>query len=1221
MTMPTNYLLPFNSSASIEFTSNIVPNETHAFSSANGIDGFYNVLVPKFGPFLDGSVTLTHTNGELLEESDYLLTGFHEQASLHLGVDVYTGITILAPELTGNFDVTYTSIGGNLTDALNADINNDLIKDALTLLKNPTLSPEALEIWNNEIRIMQPSEHAHNVSGQDAVVHIMDELRNIKLAIEAGPDNLSLDDIDGLEEHAAGIIDALNSISNALTGQMQFTNSLDFVEEKVDALALAVSVFRAGNSSKFSDISDVVGGLGEAPLPLRLEADTASHGLSLTVATGPVIYAEANTGKTWLHMAVLEDGLAAMTPLVNALADTSSAHPFDLIVDNVTLELTTVPNNIYPAIGGNVSRITIAVDGDISEVINNSTSIALIGAGNGEVIELPFSDGDVAIYSEELEKHVGESFKDGPARLIEAEAKLDNIRVMKAVDVTKTVPSGEVERIVQNQVYAPYTKGSDTYTSNNGEWFFKNSLLTFFITEDDLAEHEYFQAYLGLDVYTLKLKIDGVYHELVGTNPPEATIGTENGTGWVIFSIDSAHWDLLQTAIDSVSEVEIELGVDVNGRVPLMGDVLMHDPETNSFFYSQPQRIKSVFDIKGVERPYTQQVLTEEPFYVTEVVSDNGVGLSNVFYWVDAEKTTLRFYHKTTLDHVDAEFLTKYQPNADINIAWGETNDRVDLPSFGATVLTRTFVEDLRVGKAPYMELVLEDFDSGNTAEDRTFPSGSYVHINGVPSVRRELKNEDTLMFNEETSSFRTVNPEDEPVVEEPKDVVAKKDYVYRKGLATSLPVPDGRTFVEMPYELNEYVSITAGDNEFYGARADGGVDKWGWVDSTVLSDAIVAGSGKIWATKDTWFTFATTQINGSNWIGENVTIANFGTELAGAGVGFFNITNVAWDGGTLYILDYNGDMFTIGANRPTSIPAGKWKDVKCDGELVLLVDTDGNLTAHSNNSTLETTWQGGYIPTGLRNVDVINVFGGNVLVGFFAFAPEIREHSNYDENLVVFGPGLPVEYSDPFIGGRNAIGEIAVANSFLVVHGGTDEANNHYLYKRSLVDFTWPDDNYWITSWFEKSDTTTVICNDSGIIVQNIKSVDIDHYNVYNTTVNPSTGAIEPLVKPNRRKTISGGQADAIGLAYPNPATNSAIMYIPMDFMVTGIDSDGVVELRHPGSFVVYDTIDFSQVSINGFLTNEQMCVVELTLSAPITEAIVVMLSPTEDSYITLTA
>jgi len=244
--MSTTYILPFNESASIEFSSNIVPNEQHVLSQVNGINNFYNVMVPKFGPYLDGSLTVSHASGELVEEEDYILTGYHEQASLHLGVDVYTGITMLTQTLTGTFELTYTSVGGNLTDSLNADIQAETIKDALTLLKNPVLSPEALALWNSEIRIMAPSAHAHAVSGQDSVIHLMNELKGIKEAILAGPDNLSLDDIDGLEDHAINITEALNAIANALTGQMQFSNSLDFVEGKVDDLNDTVSTMSGG---------------------------------------------------------------------------------------------------------------------------------------------------------------------------------------------------------------------------------------------------------------------------------------------------------------------------------------------------------------------------------------------------------------------------------------------------------------------------------------------------------------------------------------------------------------------------------------------------------------------------------------------------------------------------------------------------------------------------------------------------------------------------------------------------------------------------------------------------------------------------------------------------------------------------------------------------------------------------------------------------------------
>lgn len=193
MVQVINYRYPFD-----PYGSNaecLIPNERHSLSANSNAS--FALIVPKNGPFFRRGLILKHisTDKTLTEGVDFALGHKFTRATVETARPVYGSILILNRELTGAFDVTYQTLGGEFVIDTQA---------ALEALLNTQLDPRTTT-WESVIDVpplFPPYNHyfsADELVGADA---LRQAILQIGDTIKTMPEKLMpllmlhLDDID-----------------------------------------------------------------------------------------------------------------------------------------------------------------------------------------------------------------------------------------------------------------------------------------------------------------------------------------------------------------------------------------------------------------------------------------------------------------------------------------------------------------------------------------------------------------------------------------------------------------------------------------------------------------------------------------------------------------------------------------------------------------------------------------------------------------------------------------------------------------------------------------------------------------------------------------------------------------------------------------------------------------------------------------------------------------
>lgn len=170
----------------------------------------YHYLAPRYAPFYDTSVSVKHvsTNTVLVRNVDYSYGLVYSDATIHTHRGVYGVIVVHDVTLTGDFEVTYKTLGGKY-------ILSD--QDFLDMLANIVVDPRTID-WANIQNVpptFVPVDHAQGAEDiydyndmVDAIKGINNTLENglsgvnPKLDIDKFANNVNYDDHKPLNQYA-----------------------------------------------------------------------------------------------------------------------------------------------------------------------------------------------------------------------------------------------------------------------------------------------------------------------------------------------------------------------------------------------------------------------------------------------------------------------------------------------------------------------------------------------------------------------------------------------------------------------------------------------------------------------------------------------------------------------------------------------------------------------------------------------------------------------------------------------------------------------------------------------------------------------------------------------------------------------------------------------------------------------------------------------------------
>lgn len=108
-------------------STNLVIGELHTLSITS--DPIYRTIIPTYAPFYVDNLTVKHidqsgTARTLIENQDFILVFQYLAATRSIGKPIYGGIHIIDPQLSGNFEIEYQTIGGDWVGDPNAVLFN-----------------------------------------------------------------------------------------------------------------------------------------------------------------------------------------------------------------------------------------------------------------------------------------------------------------------------------------------------------------------------------------------------------------------------------------------------------------------------------------------------------------------------------------------------------------------------------------------------------------------------------------------------------------------------------------------------------------------------------------------------------------------------------------------------------------------------------------------------------------------------------------------------------------------------------------------------------------------------------------------------------------------------------------------------------------------------------------------------------------------------------------
>lgn len=199
-------LLPFDETGKL--ASNL-KRETHTVNSVNV--NFHNFILPDWAPFFKTGFTVFHVeSGRYLDEGvDFFFSHYFELADDKLADKVYSSITFFDKNITGTFQLSMQSLGGDFVDSSTQALTSGL--DTLANLSSVR--------WEDIVTppTFPPTSHEHVVTGVEGVNRHLEEMTKIREALAKMWDELTLSDITDFDaEFRAPLMSSLSALTAAI---------------------------------------------------------------------------------------------------------------------------------------------------------------------------------------------------------------------------------------------------------------------------------------------------------------------------------------------------------------------------------------------------------------------------------------------------------------------------------------------------------------------------------------------------------------------------------------------------------------------------------------------------------------------------------------------------------------------------------------------------------------------------------------------------------------------------------------------------------------------------------------------------------------------------------------------------------------------------------------------------------------------------------------------
>lgn len=193
--------------------SNYITNEVHNIATANAVDVY--LFIPDATPFYRIGFSIVDSSGNtLVEDTDYYLTHYWNQATDHTGKEVFASITMLDATSVGTFKLNYHTIGGE-----HVDNRPNAIGEGLIAL-NDVLSGGTLVDWSTAPAAFPSIPHTHQMTGLTGMNDILQCLDDLKLVLRLPPVGIMVDDICDLgAEFITPMLDKMSALIAAITAR------------------------------------------------------------------------------------------------------------------------------------------------------------------------------------------------------------------------------------------------------------------------------------------------------------------------------------------------------------------------------------------------------------------------------------------------------------------------------------------------------------------------------------------------------------------------------------------------------------------------------------------------------------------------------------------------------------------------------------------------------------------------------------------------------------------------------------------------------------------------------------------------------------------------------------------------------------------------------------------------------------------------------------------
>ena len=196
---------------------NLVAKENHSISTPAPSN--YAIIVPTAAPLFEHNLVVRHvgSNTVLKRGTHYELGHYFEQMSGVLLKNIYGSIFLLDRNLSGQFEITYQTIGGKFVLAPSK---------ILKLLINRTVDPkkvswEQIQVTPKDYLPFAFRADTEDMVGQSEVVTAIDNIRKLMVGITELPHKHNIDDIRGLQKVLEGSSVSKGSVKYGVGGSVK----------------------------------------------------------------------------------------------------------------------------------------------------------------------------------------------------------------------------------------------------------------------------------------------------------------------------------------------------------------------------------------------------------------------------------------------------------------------------------------------------------------------------------------------------------------------------------------------------------------------------------------------------------------------------------------------------------------------------------------------------------------------------------------------------------------------------------------------------------------------------------------------------------------------------------------------------------------------------------------------------------------------------------------